>query len=170
MSLNKEVSAIMIIEVIGKPPEHLIETLESIIKQISEETGVSIIDKKINEPVLLKEQTEFYSSFAEIEIKVKEILYIARLIFKYMPAHIEIIEPESVLLTNSEMNEIFNETVRRLHEYDEIARILEVEKNILGKRIKELTQKENKEIGEEKQISENKEKPKKKKSVKKEVE
>jgi len=164
MSLNKEVSAIIIIEVIGKPPEHLVETLESIIKQISEEKGVSVISKKINEPVLLKEQTEFYSSFAEIEVKVEEILYIARLIFKYMPAHIEIIEPESVLLTNSEMNEIFNETVRRLHEYDEIARILEVEKNILGKRVKELTLKENKEISEkEKQISENKEKPRKKK-------
>ena len=164
MSLNKEVSAIIIIEVIGKPPEHLVETLESIIKQISEEKGVSVISKKINEPVLLKEQTEFYSSFAEIEVKVEEILYIARLIFKYMPAHIEIIEPESVLLTNSEMNEIFNETVRRLHEYDEIARILEVEKNILGKRVKELTLEENKEISEkEKQISENKEKPRKKK-------
>ena len=54
MSKDKEtkgISAVMIIEVMGTPPEHLNETLEIIIKKIDEEKGVSVITKKINEPI-----------------------------------------------------------------------------------------------------------------------
>ena len=43
------------------------------------------------------------------------------------------------------MNEVFNEIVRRLHSYDEIARILEVEKNILEKKLREIAEREKKE-------------------------
>jgi len=126
----------MIIEVLGKPPEHLKETLEEIIKKIDAEKGVSVIFKKINEPVLMKEQKEFYTSFAEIEIEVEEILHLAILMFKYMPAHIEIISPELIALTNNGWNDVLNELTRRLHGYDEVARIIQVEKNILEKKLR----------------------------------
>ncbi|MBU4069820.1 MAG: hypothetical protein KJ646_02460 [Nanoarchaeota archaeon] len=142
MSLNnkdretKGLIAMMIIEVLGKPPEHLKETLEEIIKKIDAEKGVSVIFKKINEPVLMKEQKEFYTSFAEIEIEVEEILHLAILMFKYMPAHIEIISPELIALTNNGWNDVLNELTRRLHGYDEVARIIQVEKNILEKKLR----------------------------------
>jgi len=97
MNLNKKeietkgIRAAMIIEIIGKPPEHLTETLDNIIKQIDEEKGVVIKEKKINEPVLMKEQKDFYTGFAEIEVEIEEIVDLAMWMFKYMPAHIEII-------------------------------------------------------------------------------
>ncbi len=50
----------MIIEVIGRPPEHLVETMENIVGQIGEEKGVRIIEKKIHEPVLMKDQKDFF--------------------------------------------------------------------------------------------------------------
>ena len=40
---RKGIRSIIILEVIGKPPEHLIKTLEDIIKKIGEEKGVSVI-------------------------------------------------------------------------------------------------------------------------------
>ena len=55
-----------------------------------------------------------------------------------MPAHVEIIEPELIALTNNGWNEIFNELARRLHSYDEVARVSQVEKTILGRKLKEL--------------------------------
>lgn len=134
---TKGINAVMIIEVIGKPPEHLTETLNKMISQIDEEKGVNVKEKKLNEPVLMKDQKDFYTSFAEIGIEVEEILEIAMLMFKYMPAHIEIISPELIALTNNGWNEILNELARRLHGYDEIARIIQVEKNILEKKLKE---------------------------------
>lgn len=142
MSLNnknmetKGLIAMMIIDVLGKPPEHLKETLEEIIKKIDAEKGVNVISKKIHEPVLMKEQKDFYTSFAEIEVEVEEILNLAILMFKYMPAHIEIISPELIALTNNGWNDVLNELTRRLHGYDEVARILQVEKNILEKKLR----------------------------------
>lgn len=135
---NVKVSAIMILDIIGRPPEHLVESLEKIIKNMGEEKGVTLKSKQIKEPILMKDQKDFYTTFAEIEIEVDEILYLAILMFKYMPAHIEIISPELIALSNNGFSDILNELVRRLHGYDEIARIMQMEKQILLKKIQEL--------------------------------
>jgi len=138
---TKNIRAVMILEVLGKPAEHLTETLNNLISKIGEEKGVEIMSKKINEPVLMKDQKEFYTSFAEVEVEVEEILHLAILLFKYMPAHVEIISPELIALTNNGWNDVFNELTRRLHGYDEIARILQTEKKILENKFRELSAK-----------------------------
>jgi len=142
MALNKKesgnVRAEMIIEVVGRPPEHLTETLHKIIEEISKENGIVVIRKKVNDPQPMKDNPEFYTNFVEVEVEVEEILYLVMLMFKYMPAHIEIISPEVIVLTNNGWNEIINELARRLHGYDEIARVLGIEKSLLEKKLREL--------------------------------
>ncbi len=139
MSSDKlKVNAVIILDIIGRPPEHLVESLEMIIENIGKEKGVTIKSKQIKEPVLMKDQKNFYTTFAEIEVEVDEILYLTILMFKYMPAHIEIISPEIIALSNSGFNDILNELVRRLHGYDELARVMQVEKQVLLKKIQEL--------------------------------
>jgi hypothetical protein len=135
---TKGIGAMLIIEVIGKPPEHLTETLNEIIEKIGEEKDVEVVSKNLKEPVLMKDQKDFYTSFAEVEIKVEEIVILAGLMFKYMPAHVEVISPELIALTNNGWTEILSELVRRLHGYDEVARILQVEKGVLEKKLREL--------------------------------
>ena len=131
----------MVIEVLGRPPKHLEKTLNDIIGKIDEEKGVSVKSKKINKPKLVKDQKKFYTNFAEIEVEIEEILSLAILLFKYMPSHIEIIHPELIALTNNGWNDILNELTRRLHGYDEIARVIQVEKGILEKRLREVLEK-----------------------------
>jgi len=80
--------------------------------------------------------------------------------FKYMPANIEIIYPEGIMLTNTGWNDILNELSRRLHGYDEIARIAQVEKDIIEKRLREVLEGKLK-------IAKNPNKAEKKKPVKK---
>ncbi len=141
---TRNIKAILIIEVIGKPPEHLTETLNNIIGKIDEEKGVGVIEKKLHEPVLMKDNKDFYTTFAEVEVEVEEILNLAILMFKYMPANVEILSPELIALTNNGWSDIFSELTRRLHGYDEVARIIQVEKNILEKKLRELMAKEKK--------------------------
>lgn len=138
MEETKGINAVMILEAIGKPPEHLTEALNNIVAEIEKEKGVTIIEKKINPPVEMKDNKNFYTTFAEVEVEVEEILHLAILMFKYMPAHIEIIYPEFIALTNNGWNDMFNELTRRLHGYDEVARVLQVEKNILEKKLRDL--------------------------------
>lgn len=133
----KGIKVLMIIEVIGRPPEHLTETLDNLIEQIDSENGVRVMNKKINEPILMKDEKDFYTSFAEIEVEAEEIMNVVGLMFKYMPSHVEIIHPEFIALKNNSWSDILNELTRRLHGYDEVARIIQFEKSVLEKKLRE---------------------------------
>jgi len=141
MSLDNKatkITAMMIIEVMGRPKEHLVETLEKMSNDVGNEKNITLIEKKIAEPTLVKDQKDLYSSFIEIEVETTSTMDLFILIFKYSPAHIEIIEPESIVLTNHNLTEALNEVTRRLHKYDEIARVIQMEKQVLENKIKKL--------------------------------
>jgi hypothetical protein len=144
MSSDKEtkgIEATIIIEVIGRPPEHLTETLNDMIKNIDAEKGVSVTGKKLNEPVLMKDQKDFYVTFAEVDLEIDEIVQLFMISLKYMPANIEIVHPELIAMTKDRWNTLVNELLMKLHQYDEVARILQTEKLILEKKLKALTPK-----------------------------
>lgn len=136
-SPDVKIRAMFIIEVLGKPKEHLKEVLENIAQKISEEKGVVVVEKKINEAKELEKKKDFFTSFAEIEVEANHMTLIAGLMFKYMPAHVEILSPENISLQNNDFTMIFNELTRRLHGYDEIARVLQSQKIMLEKKLKE---------------------------------
>lgn len=140
MSSDKEKSirAVMLFDIIGRPKEYLIETLEKIIEEIGKEKGVKVISRKINEPVIMKDNKDFFTDFAEVEVETEEIAELIMLMFKYMPAHVEVISPETIHLPNTSWSEILSELTRRLHGYDEIARIMQNEKGILEAKLREL--------------------------------
>jgi hypothetical protein len=133
---RKKIDAVFILEILGRPPEYLTETLKDIIKRIGEEKGVAVKRKEVKEPVEMHNQKDFYTSFAEVEVETDEILYLAILLFKYMPAHVEILSPQNLSLSNSGWNDIFNEITRRIHGYEEIVRISQTEKMILENQLK----------------------------------
>jgi hypothetical protein len=135
---TRGINAVFIIEVMGKPPEHLTETLNEISNNIDNEKNVKIISKKIHEPKLMKDQKDFYMNFAEIEVQTEAVSDLVILMFKYMPAHIEILYPELIAVTSNGWNDILNEITRRLHGYDEIARVIQAEKNILENKLREV--------------------------------
>lgn len=139
---TKNIRAVMIIEVLGKPPEHLKETLKEIVEKIKNEKGVLVEESMIHEPNPLKDKPEFYTSFVEIEVKTETIAELIMLMFKYMPANIEVISPEKVHLSNSTWSEVLSELVRKLHAYDEVTRLVQVEKEILEKKLREILDKE----------------------------
>ena len=135
---TRGIKAMLIFEIIGKPAEHLVKALEDIINQIDKEKGVEVKSKDIKEPTPLKDQEGFFTTFAEVEVEVEDIQYLALLMFKYMPAHIEVVSPELIALTNNGWGDILSELTRRLHAYDEVARVLRFQNNQMQEKLKEL--------------------------------
>ena len=131
-----KITAILMIEVLGRPKEHLIETLRDISKKIGEEKGVKVTNTETKEPTLVKDQKELYTTFAEIEVEVEHVQILSILMFKYMPAHIEIVEPENLRITNNELADTLSEIVRRLHKYDELLRVMQTEKKIIENQLR----------------------------------
>lgn len=142
---TKKIHSILIVDVMGAPKEYLNETLQKIIDAIKAEKGVKVLEGHINEPQEIKEKKDFYTNFAEIEVETDSILTLSMLMFKYMPAHLEVLFPEDLNVKNHTLNEVLNELVRRLHGYDNLARIFQYEKAQLLEQIKVLESKGKKE-------------------------
>jgi len=146
MSSTKEeaIFVTIMLEVIGRPKEHLKEVLQDLIKKIGQEKGIKIKHSEVYEPTELKDNKSLYTSFAEMDIEADSMREIMQITFKYMPSHIEVVSPENLTLNNNFLNDIFNELTRRLHAYDQIVRIVQNEKIILEKQLKELSEKKKK--------------------------
>ncbi|MEK6945894.1 MAG: hypothetical protein AABW63_03810 [Nanoarchaeota archaeon] len=138
LSDEKKIEAVILLEVLGRPPEHVTNSLNEIIKSIAEEPGITVKEKLMNEPAPLKEEKELFTAFAEVEIEVETLMKLLSLLFKYMPSHVEIIEPEDLKMKHNDWNELLNELTRRLHAYDEVARIMQNENIILEKKLREI--------------------------------
>ena len=136
-----KITAMMIIEVMGRPKEHLIEILEKMGNDIDNEKDITVVEKKIAEPTLVKDKTDLFTTFMEVEVETTSAMNLFVLMFKYSPAHVEILEPESIVLSNHNLTEALNEVTRRLHKYDEIARVIQMEKQVLENKIKALESK-----------------------------
>ena len=138
MAENK-IKAFVIFEMLGRPAEHLKKTLTEFIEKLGGEPGNQIKDKKINEPKKIGDsQQELYTTFAETEMELKDLPTLFKLIFSYMPSNIEIIEPEELKIKNFDLNVLVNELARRLHQYDEIAKGLALERNFLVQKLQQL--------------------------------
>lgn len=132
----EKINAILIMEVLGKPKEYLKEILEGIVDKISKIEEVKIVNKKIAEPKELENNKDLYTSFAEVEIET-DMIRLMSIVFNFMPSHVEIVTPENLRITNSDMNMFFNELAKRLHQYDEIAKTVLMERAQMAEMIKQ---------------------------------
>lgn len=148
---KQKIKAMMIFEIIGRPPQHLVSSLNGIIDQMGAEENVNVKSRDVKEPRKMEEnagvassvgnefrveQNEFYITFAEVELETDDIFTLTRMMFKYMPAHIEVISPEIISVSNGDWGDLLSELIQRLHAYDEVARVMQVEKASLESQLK----------------------------------
>lgn len=159
--MEEKIRASFILEILGRPKEHLENSLKGIVEKLGNENGVNIIESKLHEPKLLKEplregseeikekikksgmtiENELFTTFAEIETELDDLNALMVIAFNYMPSNIEITHPEKFLLKNADIGSILTNTILRLHRYDELVKKISVDKSILEDKLRELTEK-----------------------------
>ncbi len=131
------IKSLLTFEILGKPPEHIIKSLEEMIKKLGEQEGVTILNNKIREPKEVEEnnqKTGVFTTFAEVEIEVKDINLLLLIVLNMFPAHVEILSPSEFNFKNFELSSILTDVTVKMHRYDEIAKGVLIERqNILGK-------------------------------------
>jgi len=134
--MAENIRTVMIFEMLGRPPEHLKQSMEHFIGQVSNEKGVEVLNKNIGEPKKIeKSEQELFTSFAELEINFDNLNSLLKILFVYMPSHIEIVYPQELRMKNTDISTLTNELVRKLHQYDEITKRLTMEVRILQNQI-----------------------------------
>jgi hypothetical protein len=117
----------IILEVLGKPAEYVREVAEKLVEQLKQEKNIRVQSAVPSDVKEIEQSKGFFTMFADVEFEADSVLEIMGICFRYMPAHIEIITPQSLTLRNNELNEFFNGLLTRLHAYDEIAKVLQIQ-------------------------------------------
>lgn len=171
-----KITSMIVFEMLGKPAEHVEETMKKFVDKIGAEPGLKLANKKIHDVREVENIKGVFSTFAELDVEFDGLNDLMRVLFTYMPAHMEIYSPENITLSNNEINFVLNDILRKLHNYDEIAKRLHIDKTILENKIKELEDKikelsgkteKQAEAAESKPTEEKAEEPKKKSRKKK---
>jgi len=133
--MTEKVKAIIMLEILGKPADHVVKILKEIVSKISEQKDVEVLGKKIADAKQVEDKDAF-TSFAEVEVEtsLEQLIF---LVFSFMPSHVEIISPEELKIKSFDLTNLLTELLKKLHQYDEIARTVLIERQILAKQIKE---------------------------------
>jgi hypothetical protein len=133
-----KIKAKLIIEIMGRPPEHVKEALNTLVVRLGSEKGVSVIDKKYHEPKPIEESKDLFIAFADVDAEFENIESFFNILMGYMPAHAEIYEPEKFKLDASNINELGNFILGKLHRYDSIAKRALMERNMIAEQLNKL--------------------------------
>ena len=128
----------IVIEILGRPKDHVKEALQSLVLRLGAEKGIKILDKNIHEPIPVKDAKDLFTTFAEVSLALDSITNYFGVLFGYMPSHVELVNPEKISLTNIDLNDLGNKLVQRLHDYDAITKNVLVEKDMLVKKLQEV--------------------------------
>ena len=130
------VRAIMIVEMAGRPAEHLTATLEKHIGVLNSVKDIEVRSIKVSKPTEIKTEKNnenvMWTVFAEADFECENFSRLSDTMFDFMPSSIEIIEPSKVTLNMSEATGLLNNISGRMHRYDELA-------NIAGGRLRQMT-------------------------------
>tara|TARA_Y100000310_G_C20317287_1_gene639038 strand:- start:98 stop:601 length:504 start_codon:yes stop_codon:yes gene_type:complete len=125
------IKAKLIIEIMGRPPEHLKETLNTLVIRLGSEKGVSLIDKQYHEPKPVENSKDLFIAFGDVDVEFETFEKFFGVLMGYMPAHVEIYEPEKFKLKSSELNELSNFILGKMHKYDAITKRALQERDLL---------------------------------------
>mgnify|MGYP001591207387 FL=1 len=165
----KKIKARMILEILGRPPEHIQEAMTALLQRLKSEPGVKILEETHNHVVPVEENKDFFTTFSEIVFEVDSLTMYYGVIFAYMPSNVEVLSPQEVVMGNADLNEITGILTQRLHDYDSIAKRMVSERHILEQKLREVAphlfqQAPSQTVGQQSAISDSKENRKKNKA------
>src|SRR3989344_4341627 len=135
--MGKKILFRAIVEVLGKPKEHVDSTLKGYLQKLKENSHYQIVNEELAE-LKQHEDSELWMAFAEIEIKTAGVTEIIDFCFDYMPSLIEIVEPEELQLDSLAISSFLNDMQAKLHGVDMIAKQMKMENQLTNNSLAKL--------------------------------
>ena len=137
---EQKIRAVMIIEIAGRPPEHIKDALKAHVGVMKTMKGVDYLSERFSDAKMVDQEKEIYSCFAEIEVEVETFLRLTELMFDFLPSSIEVLEPENIKFNSQQATMFLSDLCGRLHKYDEIAKIAQMKNNQLMQHLQKIQQ------------------------------
>ena len=128
--MEKNIYFRAVIEVLGKPKEHVDSALKGYIQKLKEDTHYVVLKEELAD-LKKHEENDLWMVFAELEVKTASLTSIIDFCFEYMPSLIEIIEPHELKISSMDVSSFLNDLQAKLHGVDMLAKQLKMENQIL---------------------------------------
>jgi len=135
-----KIEARIIMELMGRPENHVKETLQTLTLRLGSESGIKIIDKKQFDPKKIEGSETLFSAFAEIELEAESMEKLLLVTYLYSPSNLEIISPENLKISNADLNLFFNSLLDRVHSHGAVLKKAIGERDILLRQMEYLKQ------------------------------
>ena len=132
--MKKELLFRAIIEVLGRPKEHVEKTIKDYLERLKQDKNYQIVSEEVAE-VKKQEKEEMWVIFAELEVRTEKVDNIIGFCFEYMPSMIELIEPSELTLRDVTLSNFLNDLQARLHHVGIVAKQLKSENDFLKKNL-----------------------------------
>lgn len=109
----------IIIEVLGKPKEHVEKTLRAYVDKIKNDSDLIVLNSKFSEAA---EKDKLWAIFVELDMVIKGIPKLISFCFDYMPSSIEISKPDEFVMKKSTIEDLINDLQARLHSVDMVVK------------------------------------------------
>ena len=121
----------MIVEMAGRPAEHLSESLEKHISILNDIKDITVHSIRVSKPREIKredsadvsEEDIMFTAFAEADFECDNFGRLSETMFDFMPSSVEVIEPPKISMDTYEATNLLNNISGRMHRYDEVAKI-----------------------------------------------
>lgn len=120
----------IIIEVVGKPKEHVEESLKIAITRIKEQKNIILKEGDLYDA---EEKDGLWCTFSELELLFKDINSLVGFCFDYVPSSIEILEPKDLKFDTNELSNLINDFLSKLHQIGVGMKKINAENQILEK-------------------------------------
>jgi len=126
-----EITARVIIQMMGAPKKHIVSTLKMYIEKIKEEhKGIKILEEFKSKP---KKEGKLFKVFTELELKAKDTSDLIWFCFDYMPSSVEVIDPTELIFKANDFTDFLNDLQDKLHRIDMNAKNLSAQNQVLNK-------------------------------------
>ena len=138
--MTDKIKAKFVFEILGRPPEHIVTTLNQFIDKVEEIKEVKVEERTVHEPKLIEEGkgTGLYSTFAEVELTTDTLAMVVDIVLQMLPSHVEILEPTEMRFKNFELSSLLSSLAIKIHKYDELAKVSIMDRNALVKQLEEM--------------------------------
>ena len=93
--MEKDIIFRTVIEVLGKPKEHVESSIKSYVEKIKTDESFSVLKEDFAETEK-REDADLWATFSELEIKTSSIKNLTGFCFDYMPSMLEVVEPKKI--------------------------------------------------------------------------
>lgn len=109
----------VIIEVLGKPKEHVEKTIKTYVDKIKNDPELIVLNAEFSNA---QEKEKLWAIFSELDMVIKGIPKLIAFCFDYMPSSVEILKPEEFSMKKSTVENLINDLQARLHDVDMIVK------------------------------------------------